>query len=238
MKGVRLASVGVVFLLTAVAIARNAGAQLADAHPSLSSVNWSGPYLGLEGGAGWGSSRHSDNTGFNSGSFPVNGGLLGGTLGYNWQTGPIVFGAEGDMSWADISGLTRGLPGEVCGGAGPNCHTSLADLGTARGRIGYRFGSIFPYATAGLAFGDVSGSEGDVPANGAAGSGNAYRVGWTAGAGIEAALAPHLSVKLEYLHVDLGAGPVFTDTFSNGQTTPQHVSFRSDLIRAGINYSF
>ncbi|MHB2025624.1 MAG: outer membrane protein [Elusimicrobiota bacterium] len=233
----RLISAGVAFLLAATVIARKAHAQRA-VMPYASPVNWNGPYFGLAGGGGWGSSHHSDSTGFNSGSLPISGGLLGGAAGYNWQTGHIVFGAEGDMSWADIAGVTAGLPGQLCGGAASNCRTRLADLGTARGRIGYSFGSIMPYATAGLAFGDINGSEGDIPANGAAGSGNAYRVGWTVGAGIEDALAPHWSVKLEYLHVDLGAGPVFTDTFSNGSTVLQHVSFRSDIIRAGINYSF
>ncbi len=237
MQKIRPISTGTVFLLAAAGISGEADAQFV-VMPFAPPVNWSGPYLGIEGGGGWGSSSHSDNTGFSSGSFAVDGALLGGTAGYNWQTGPIVYGVEGDMSWADFGGSTAGPFGEVCGGAVPNCHTGLGDLGTARGRLGYSLGRIMPYATAGLAFGDVHGSEGDIPANGAAGSGNAYRLGWTAGAGIEDALAPHWSAKLEYLHVDLGSGPVFTDTFSSGSAVSQRVSFHADILRVGLNYDF
>lgn len=237
MKRMNTAYAGMAFLLAVVGISGEANAQFVFV-PYPPPVNWRGPYVGLEGGGGWGTSHHSDSTGFSSGSFAVNGGLLGGTAGYNWQTGPIVFGVEGDLSWADFGGSTTGLPGEVCGGAFPNCHTHLGDLGTARGRIGYGWGRMMPYVTAGLAFGDVHGNEGDIPANGAAGSGDAYRLGWTAGAGIEGALAPHWSAKLEYLHVDLGDGQLFNDTFSDGSTVAQHVSFRADVIRVGINYGF
>ena len=202
-------------------------------------VNWGGPYVGIEGGPGWGSSHHSDSTGFSSGSFSTAGALLGGTAGYNWQTGSaVVFGVEGDMSWADIRGATGGLPGEVCGGAPPYCSTRLDDLGTARARVGYGFGSLLPFATAGVAFGGVHGHEGDIPDNGGAGFGSAFRVGWAVGAGIEEIVEPNWSIKLEYLHVDLGNGTGFTDTFGNGSTAVQNVSFRADIVRIGINFKF
>jgi outer membrane immunogenic protein len=229
------------FMLATVSILALSGiAGAADAQDLFSGppVNWTGPYVGAEGGYGWGSSSHRDSTGFNSGSFGTGGGLAGGTAGFNWQTGPLVFGAEGDMSWTDMGGSTGGQPGNFCGGATPNCGTRLNDLGTMRARLGYSFGRIMPYATAGLAFGDLSGNEGDIPAHGAAGSGDTYRLGWTAGAGVEAALAPRWSVKLEYLHVDLGNGPVFDDTFTSGATAAQRVNFQTDIIRGGINYRF
>ena len=95
-----------------------------------------------------------------------------------------------------------------------------------------------PYATAGLAFGEVNGSEGDIPANGAAGSGSTYRVGWAAGAGVEDQFMPHWSAKLEYLHVDLGNGPVFTDNLGGGSTAAQNVGFHTNILRGGINYKF
>jgi outer membrane immunogenic protein len=200
-------------------------------------ANWSGPYFGVEGGYGWGSSDHRA-LGFDSGSFAVDGGLVGGTAGYNWQSGPLVLGLEGDMSWTDMSGATTGSPFAPCGGAVPACRTRLDSLGTARARLGYSLGSFMPFVTGGLAVGDLHGSEGDVPANGAAGSGDTYRVGWTVGGGVEDQFTPHWSGKLEYLHVDLGNGPVFTDTMPSGATAAQHVDFRTDILRAGINYKF
>src|SRR5664279_190864 len=73
--------------------------------------NWTGPYIGIAGGYGWGHSNQTDSgisiAGENDGSYAMNGGIIGGMLGYNWQQGPWVFGAEGDYSWADISGSSN-----------------------------------------------------------------------------------------------------------------------------------
>src|ERR1019366_8860848 len=58
--------------------------------------NWTGPYIGIAGGYGWGHSDQTDpgrppNAG--NGSYSLTGGILGGTLGYNWQQGPWVLGS-------------------------------------------------------------------------------------------------------------------------------------------------
>jgi outer membrane immunogenic protein len=231
--------VGVVSAITLTGI----GSSVADAQYYFSGPvpQWAGPYIGIEGGYGWGGSHHTDPTPFDSGGFTTTGGLAGGTVGYNWQlAGPVVLGTEADMSWTNIGGSTAGFGGfgGPCGGAIPNCTTTLDALGTVRARLGYEVGRFMPYATGGLAFGDVSGSEGDVPANGPAGSGSSWRAGWTIGAGIEGALAPNWTAKAEYLYVDLGNQPTFTDTFASGATAAQNVSFRTNIIRFGINYKF
>jgi hypothetical protein len=85
------------------------------------------------------------------GHYSVRGGLIGGTLGYNWQLGHWVFGIEGDYDWADVAG--RSL---ACGSSSAtphSCGSSLDSLGTLRGRIGYAAGStgsLLPYLTGGL----------------------------------------------------------------------------------------
>src|SRR4051794_26409310 len=61
--------------------------------------NWSGLYVGLNAGYGWGSSSWDS-----QGSFDLRGGLVGGTAGFNWQGGPWVFGIEGDIDWSGIDG--------------------------------------------------------------------------------------------------------------------------------------
>jgi outer membrane immunogenic protein len=120
------------------------------------------------------------------GHYLVGGGLIGGTLGYNWQRGRWVFGIEGDYAWANVAG--RSL---ACGSnsATPHpCGTSLDALGTFRGRIGYAVGStgsLLPYLTGGAAFGNVRGWDSLMSA-----SGTSVRSGWTAGAGIEAMITP------------------------------------------------
>ncbi len=59
-------------------------------------------------------------------------------------------------------------------------------------------------------------------------------MGWTAGVGVEYAMMAAWSVKLEYLYVDLGK-------FDCGPTcgaTPDEVTFKANLVRAGVNYRF
>src|SRR5215218_3847713 len=56
----------------------------------LNAYSWAGPYLGGNLGYAWGSVA-------NNPTKPS--GLAGGVqAGYNWQTGPWVFGVEGDIN--------------------------------------------------------------------------------------------------------------------------------------------
>src|SRR5258707_15542015 len=63
--------------------------------------NWTGFYVGVNGGGGWGSASWDS-----TGSSDVSGGLVGGTIGYNWQFGTWVIGLEGDIDWAKNKGST------------------------------------------------------------------------------------------------------------------------------------
>jgi outer membrane immunogenic protein len=75
-------------------------------------LSWTGPYVGLNGGGGWGTTDHTF-TGVvagltaSTGNFKTSGGLAGGTWGYNYQVGAWVFGAESDLDWANIRGTLR-----------------------------------------------------------------------------------------------------------------------------------
>ena len=164
------------------------------------------------------------------GHYGVDGALVGGTLGYNWQRGRWVFGVEGDDDWSSVRGASS-----VCGPGiiTPHpCGTDLNSLGTLRGRVGYTVGptgSILPYFTGGLAFGNLRGWDSLFPA-----SGSAFRKGWTAGSGIEMVIAPQWTVKLEYLHIDLGDVPLF-DIIPG---VPESVSLRMDSVRVGLNHRF
>jgi outer membrane immunogenic protein len=179
--------------------------------------NWTGFYIGVNGGGGWGHSRTDL-----SGGFDTSGGVVGGTIGYNWQLGNWVLGFEGDVDWSNVSGTTSaaGCPG---------CSVQNNWLSTARGRVGYSFGQWLPYITGGLAAGDVQAS---VP--GFSGQTNT-QVGWAAGAGVEYAITNNWSAKLEYLHVDLGR---FDCNVSCGAVSTDNVSFRDNLVRGGINFRF
>jgi len=181
--------------------------------------NWTGFYVGINGGGGWGHSYWNANaTGVN-----LSGSLIGGTAGYNWQTGHAVFGLEGDLDWADLSGssTTTGCPA--------GCSTNDNWLSTVRGRVGYAFGGVLPYVTGGLAVGDIQASTPGFP-----GATNT-NAGWTLGGGVEFALPGNWSAKAEYLHVDLGR---FNCGTNCGTATTDNVSMHDNVFRAGVNYRF
>jgi outer membrane immunogenic protein len=154
--------------------------------------NWTGFYVGINGG----------------GAFNTTGGLVGGTLGYNYQVGQVVYGLEGDMDWSNIrdSGTVRN-----------------GWLGTVRGRLGYAIDRFMPYVTGGAAFGNIKTSVD------ALGSSNETKAGWTLGGGIEAAITGPWTAKVEYLHVDLGRGASVIGT---------NARFDANIVRAGLNYRF
>ena len=201
--------------------------------------NWTGFYLGIEGGVGWGTAEDTDSTGFDSGRFATTGGLVGGTIGYNWQINKIVLGLEGDGSGAWIRGSTTGAP-NFCGGAPSYCESDLQALGTFRGRVGVAIDRFLPYATGGLAVGSLHGHEGDVLADGAVGDGTTTVTGWTVGGGLEAAINPNWSAKIEYLHVDLGNAAIFNDVIPSigGAVVAQNVRYTAEILRFGLNYKF
>lgn len=232
-------------LMAATGIAIFAASSAASAQDFFSgpAPSWSGPYIGAAGGYGWGTSHHQDFTGFETVPFSLSGGIAGGTAGWNWQLADhAVAGVEGDLSWADVGGSSTGGSTVFagCGGTIPTCGTGLKALGTLRARLGYSMGRFLPYATFGLAVGLVHGNEGTGPLGGAYGQGSSLEPGWVGGAGVEMALAPRWTVKLEYLYVDLDQHTVFTDLNVVGPTTPtgENVTFHSSILRAGVNFHF
>ena len=68
--------------------------------PVIAYYNWTGFYVGINGGYGFGTSNWSAL----AVSPKPKGGLAGATLGYNYQVGSWVWGLEGDIDWADVSG--------------------------------------------------------------------------------------------------------------------------------------
>ena len=84
--------------------------------PVASVYDWSGLYIGAQGGWGWGDSNVDDN-GLSSldTTFDIDGGFLGGVVGAQWQYGSVVLGVEGEMNWSDISGTDEVQPGNVIG---------------------------------------------------------------------------------------------------------------------------
>jgi outer membrane immunogenic protein len=183
--------------------------------------NWTGFYVGINGGGAWG--RSSFDFPGSSTNFNTNGGLIGGTAGYNYQIGQFVLGVEGDIDWANVKGSTTCMAGVF------SCQTQNDWLGTARGRVGYAFDRVLPYLTGGLALGDIKAS---VPG---IGTQTDTKAGWTVGGGVEVAVVGNLSAKVEYLHVDLGN---LNCGVACGFGTNTNVKFNEEVVRGGFNFRF
>ena len=218
MKNFLLAGIGLLALGVASATAadiprRQAMPAKAPAYLPPPLYNWTGLYVGINGGGGWGRSDFS--APLASGSFNTSGALVGGTLGFNYQMGQVVFGLEGDIDWSNLRGSG------TC--AGLSCSVRNNWLGTARGRLGYAIDRFMPYVTGGAAFGDIKTSVAGF------GDSSTTKAGWTVGGGIEAAIAGPWTAKVEYLYVDLGRG---------GSVLGSDAKFQTNIVRAGLNYRF
>jgi outer membrane immunogenic protein len=212
MKKALLTAVSLVVLGMAPAIAADLPARTYTKAPvAVAAINnWTGFYLGAMGGYA------QENA---SGGGGMNGGLAGGTLGYNWQTGAVVFGLEADAAWADVK-ATAVIPGLVAVTA------KVQDLGTVRGRIGYAFDQVLIYGTGGYAWADT---KINATVLGVSGSESHVLNGWTAGAGVEVMFAPKWSLKAEYLYRSFSGTNFFNVATGN-------VNLNSAQV--GLNYHF
>ncbi len=164
--------------------------------PAPPPFSWSGFYVGINGGYGFGNSSWTGPgllTG-TTGNFNVKGGMAGGTLGWNYQLGQLVLGIEGDYDWQNIRGTMVGGGCTNIAGFVGSCDTASSWIGTVRGRIGYAFDRIMVYGTAGGAVTDVKASAGALDWS------SSTEWGWTAGAGIEGAITDNVTAKVEYLY--------------------------------------
>jgi outer membrane immunogenic protein len=173
------------------------------------------------------------------GSGNLKGGLAGGQIGFNWQAGMFVFGAEVDGQWSGQEGTFTVSCGAGCTAAH---NVKLRSLVTGRGRLGLAFDWIMPYVTGGAAL--VNGLDnltvtvGGVTANFAPLSGST--LGWTAGAGVEVALWTNWSAKFEYLYVSANGAnvtaPIPNALGAGFAATP--MEYRDNIVRVGLNYRF
>jgi outer membrane immunogenic protein len=209
--------------------------------------DWSGVYVGVNGGYGFGKAKWIDNNG-TTGNFNTNAFLIGATLGANYQTGPYIVGFEGDIDWTNLSGTSSSAGCIALSSAaaplpaGTTCTTKQDWLGTARVRLGYAFDRVFVFGTAGAAFGN---ERAIVNAPGVSVSNSIPpQLGWTVGGGVEYAFTEAISAKAEYLFVQLGTAscPAAVGCFSpaavSAGVVPTSHSLYENLVRAGVNYRF
>lgn len=210
---------GASFPVQAADIGRSAPMPAYKTPALVAGYNWTGFYAGLNGGYMFGSGNVSS----------FDGGLFGGTLGYNYQPigSNLVFGIEGDIGWTNFGASATATVGAVTATA-----RSEAELfATFRGRLGWAVDRWLVYATGGGAWARNKISvTAAAPGIVVGASDTQDHVGYTVGAGVEYAFLPNWSGKLEYLYSGLGSATYFG------------VARSGDLdihtIRGGVNYRF
>jgi len=238
--------------------------------PSIASAapaaNWSGFYVGVNGGYGGDKFKYNADGAFtdNSGEVPTvtdfsgeasqtSGGFIGGAqIGYNFQAGEgWVIGAEADIDASNIKGETSisgSSLGDLTGSASAAIRSKLDYLGTVRARVGMPIGDgrFMPYVTGGLAYGRVKsaatlGIDGGSSLDSFTESVSKTRTGWTLGAGAEYAITDNVSFKTEYLYVDLGRHTLLDDSFDiGGDVLGARLGLKTtaNIVRAGVNIRF
>jgi len=207
------------------------------APPPVVIYDWTGFYIGGSGGGSLGGSNHVDPSGTNltADGFVVKGGLVGGTLGYNWQVSSFVFGFEGDVSWVGEYGS------HIDNGPSLNADQTFQSfsketwLATARGRAGYAVNNLLFYVTGGYAAAGVDVGVKSALTNALIVSSTTTRSGWTGGGGLEWGFAPNWSAKFEWLFVKF-ENKGFITALADGPRGS--VTLDDNVVRAGINYRF
>jgi outer membrane immunogenic protein len=236
----------------------------------MGTVDWSGFYAGASAGGASSSARVTsteslptppffavDLAAVSSAASPslsVASGYLGAQVGYNQQYGNFVLGLEADFG--DLLGnggqsTTQPFPSTLPGGpVGPP--TSFFSVSTAvnpgwlltvRPRLGWTWDNWLVYGTGGLAVGqeNVHQTLTLLSPFVATNDFSTTQVGWTAGAGVEYALAGNWSLKAEYLHVDLGSSRTVSGGVNPafaGFGYPTTLHFTSEIAKIGFNYHF
>jgi outer membrane immunogenic protein len=215
--------------------------------------DWSGLYVGVNGGGGWARTDHpwgyQDNVisaGQRDPSQTSSGGLFGGHIGYNWQNGRLIGGLEADFDATSIQS-TSSLPN-----AAPSTldrEVKNDELASVRARLGLTARpDLLAYGTAGLAVGHfqsgifnhaVGYPFAPLPPFDLTEASGATEVGWVAGGGLEYKILNHWMLRAEYLHYDFGK---VSSLPNSGNATPVLESFTArstiDVVRGGVSYKF
>jgi opacity protein-like surface antigen len=223
--------------------------------PAVTLYHWTGLYFGAHVGGGFGSSSFSDpaGPGIYGGNVRTPTGLAGAQVGFNWQVPNAnwVLGVEADISAMNATGTNTCLASSGLFFSA-NCGVRQNALGSLTARAGFATGPAgrtLLYAKGGAAWLseqiDITSNDLLRPAASLDGS----RWGWTVGAGVEQALAPAWSVKMEYDYANFGSVDAPTPLSlvqsglgsSNYAVTPRGTSSASQNIhtfKVGLNMKF
>ena len=165
-----------------------------------STYNWTGFYIGPQGGWGWGESDIDDNglTALDD-TVDIDGFFVGGLAGAQWQWNWAVLGVEAEGNWSDIDG-EEDLGGIV---GGNFINSEIEWFGSVSGKLGVAWNRVLLYGTGGVSFAEIETGQ-RVPGLGLAFNDSETYVGWTAGGGVDFAATNHLILGVQYRFYDFG----------------------------------
>lgn len=212
MKKTLLAAVGVVAAMSGAAQAQD----------------WSGLYVGGSIGSAnreteW-NDLDNDWGGGIQAADDVDATAIGAHLGYNWQWGNWVVGAQGGISYADLS-ETEFVNSDV------DVDNSLSFIADIRANAGYAFGSILPYISVGAAYSDLEHSWHEIDDTDDSWEDFSNDTALVYGAGVQYAFAPKWSMGGEYLIYDFDS-----ETSTNPLGYDMEVETDVDVFRLTLNY--
>ena len=235
-------------LLASAALALMMGAaQAADIEAPPAVYDWTGGYIGIQGGYAWGKSdaetdidpEFTDIDTLDIDDFKANGFVGGAHVGYLLQSDAFVYGVEADIEYADLNDeVDIVFDGAGDGGSGEK---NIDWLGSLRLRAGIAADRALFYATGGLAVGGVS-LETDLSQEALdAGLTNddddKTKWGWTLGAGVEYAVTDALSARIEYRYTDLGKTDVRVEN-EDGFGVDGETDNDFHAVRVGLSWHF
>jgi outer membrane immunogenic protein len=215
--------------------------------PVAEAFNWTGFYVGVHGGIGAGDFDHHLSISEVGGpgyedigtvTTDAGGGFGGAQVGYNYEfSNHVVLGAEADIAAAAIDGKVS-FDGSDFIPVNIEAGTSVDWFGTVRARLGYAFDNVLVYGTGGFAYGDVKTTlNGNLDGQGFDYSYSDTQTGWTVGAGVEYGITKNITLKAEYLYVDLGSSTI-TEQVSEDTNFNVDVDTAFHTLKAGLNYKF
>lgn len=191
--------------------------------------DWTGFYAGLATGYSAGEAKQQTTTGTFPSTSDINGGIVGATIGANYQFDRLVLGVEGDIF------LTGQSDTQQCSGTTNMCTDQLNWTGSVRARVGAAFDRLLVFGTAGVAIAEGESSVSPQPAS----TTGVYKdifVGWTVGAGAEYAVTERIRFKSEYAYTDLGK---VTSTLGSVSSTNRFESSPTyHTVKMGVNFAF
>jgi outer membrane immunogenic protein len=230
--------------------------------------DWSGFYIGINGGGVWGNSNTSlvaTNGTVPFGFFDLanipgvnaaglnrinnSGAIAGGQIGYVWQSGKAIFGIEAAFDWTNLRGSRTNTQAYF---DNPNIFSVYQNpnadwLATFLGRVGYDMGAWYPYITGGVAVADLKYGFNYTDVFFAAGCSCAAafsqtKAGGAVGAGLAWKLNSNWSLRAEYLYIafdDLNGSSSLRGNFDPGTASFAHsASFKENIARVSLDYRF